>query len=169
MAIRTETKPSQKLTGFPPVVGVSPRILVLGSMPGVESLNKQQYYGHPRNQFWPIISLLFNIDLPADYWGRLKILKQNRIALWDVIHACRREGSLDSNLKDVEVNGFDHLIRKHKSIKAVFCNGQTSYKLFRKYNGHIDLPIIVLPSTSPAYTISLDEKLLAWKQILDFI
>jgi len=169
MNIMATTQFSQKLIGFPPVVGKSPRIMILGSMPGVESLNKQQYYGYPRNQFWAILMTLLKREIFNNYEDKKRTLMNNHIALWDVVHSCRRNGSLDSNLKDVKTNDFNYLFEKYFTLKAVFCNGQTAYKLFKQYNDDINLPIIALPSTSPAYTLSFDKKLAQWRRILKFI
>ena len=162
-------RPSQKLIGFPPVVGKLPRIVILGSMPSVASLNQQQYYGHPRNQFWPILVKLLKCAKLDGYEDKKRMIINNHIALWDVVHSCRRNGSLDSNLKDIKINNFKHLFEESSTIKAVFCNGQTAYKLFKQHNNGVDLPVIVLPSTSPAYTLSFDHKLAQWRKILKFI
>ena len=97
------------------------------------------------------------------------MLTSNHIALWDVVRSCRRSGSLDSHLRDVKVNNIKRLIKKHATLKAIFCNGQTSYKLFKRYNGDIALPVLALPSTSPAYTLSFNEKFVQWRKILEFI
>ena len=169
MNITVTTRFPRKLIGFPPVVGKSPRIMILGSMPGVESLNKQQYYGHPRNQFWTILIALLKCEILDDYEDKKRMLINNHIALWDVVHSCQRNGSLDSSLKDVKTNDFKHVFEEHPTLRAVFCNGQTAYKLFKQYNDCADLPIIALPSTSPAYTLSFDKKLVRWQKILKFI
>ena len=169
MNITVTERPSQKLVGFLPVIGKFPRIMILGSMPSVESLNQQQYYGHPRNQFWAILSALLKYKIPDHYEVKKQMLTSNCIVLWDVVWSCRRNGSLDSNLRDIELNDFDGLIKKHATLKAIFCNGQTSYKLFKRYNGEVSLPIIALPSTSPAYTLSFDKKLSEWRKILKFL
>lgn len=169
MNITDTERLSQKLVGFPPIVGKLPRIMILGSMPSVKSLNKQQYYGHPSNQFWVILATLLRCEASEYYEDKKQMLTNNNIALWDAVHHCRRNGSLDSNLKDVKTNDFKHVFEEHSTLKAVFCNGQTAYKLFKRYNDGISLPIIALPSTSSAYTLSFDKKLIQWRKILEFI
>ena len=160
---------SNKLIGFPPVIGNTARILILGSMPGVESLKQQQYYGHPRNQFWEIIRKLLKAKRSDDYNVKKRMLMDHRIVLWDVIRSCRRNGSLDSNLRDVVINDFKQLIEKYRTLNAVFCNGRTAYSLFKRYHCDINLPVFYLPSTSPAYTLSFDRKIAQWRKILKFI
>jgi len=169
MNITVTERPSQKLVGFPPVLGKFPRIMILGSMPSVESLKQKQYYGLARNQFWKILENLLKSGVLNNYEDKKRMLMNNYIALWDVVYSCRREGSLDSNIRDIKINDFKHLLKTHTTLKAIFCNGQTSYKLFRRTNKDIDLPVIVLPSTSPAYTLSFDIKLAQWRKILKFI
>jgi len=138
-------------------------------MPGVESLKRRQYYGHPRNQFWTILHRLLRPEDWEDYNDKKATLKDRRILLWDVIHSCRRKGSLDSDLRDIKVNDINRIFDQHRSLRAVFCNGQTTFKLFKKYYHDINLPVLALPSTSPAYTIPLQKKLIGWRKILKFI
>jgi len=116
------------IVGFLPLVNKSSKVIILGSMPGVESLRIQQYYGYSRNQFWEIMRHLLKKDSIGSYADKKKIMLNNRIALWDVICSCKRNGSLDANLRDVKVNDFKSFLRRYPSIKAIFCNGQTAYK-----------------------------------------
>lgn len=145
------------------------RVLILGSMPGEESLRQQQYYAHPRNLFWEIMGELFGAGRALPYEKRLAVLRQNRVALWDVAHSCRRKGSLDSNMTDVAVNDFESLFAKTPQIHTVFFNGQMAAALFRRLvlpNLKRKLKFITLPSTSPANaSISSAEKKAVWKQI----
>jgi hypoxanthine-DNA glycosylase len=103
------------------------------------------------------------------YEDKKRMLMNNHIAVWDVVHSCRRNGSLDSNLKDVKTNDFKYFFEEHSTLRAVFFNGQTAYKLFKRHNDDITLPAIVLPSTSPAYTLFFGKKLIQWRKILEFI
>ncbi len=169
MNITITERPSRKLVGFPPVSGKFPQIMILGSMPSVESLRQKQYYGLPRNQFWKILRNLLKSGELNNYEDKKRMLMSNHIALWDVVYSCRREGSLDSNMRDIKTNDFKYLLKTHTTLKAIFCNGQASYQLFRRTNKDIGLPIVVLPSTSPAYTLSFDKKLAQWRKILKFI
>lgn len=159
---------NSRIFSFPPAVGDAPETLILGSMPGEESLRQQQYYAHPKNLFWKILGTLLTFDHEkTTYIERLQILKKNRVALWDVTHSCIRPGSMDSDIKHAEVNDFDTFFSEHPSIKRVLCNGQTSFKIFSKYAMSKELykiKIIPLPSTSPAFaSMRFEQKLDAWR------
>lgn len=156
----------QKISSFPPIIDNESKILILGSIPGVKSLEMQQYYAHPQNLFWKIIFHLFNEDFTTNYDEKIKILKRNKIALWDVIDTCERKGSLDSTIRNEEANDIRQLIKNHPNIKAIFCNGQKSFKNLQKIlQKEEGIPIFVLPSTSPLHTISFEKKLAEWNVI----
>ena len=161
----------QKISSFPPIIDKESKILILGSIPGVKSLEMQQYYAHPQNKFWKIIFELFNEKFTKDYDERIKILEKHHIALWDVIDTCERKGSLDSEIRNEEANKIEELLQNFPNIKAIFCNGQKSHKNLQKILGKkFRLPIIVLPSTSPAYAgLKYEEKLLSWQEIQNHI
>lgn len=161
--------------GFPPIIAKNPEILILGSMPGVKSLDEQQYYAHPRNAFWPIMSAIFNIDLNKSYEQRCQALCEQRIAVWDVLKSCQRQGSLDSAIEkdSIEVNDFNQLFIDYPSIKAVYFNGGAAEEIFRRYvlknAPHLQQKIGMtkLPSTSPAYAaISITQKIEVWQEQL---
>ena len=159
----------QKISSFPPIINENSKILILGSIPGVKSLEMQQYYAHPQNKFWKIIFELFNEKFTKDYDERIKILEKHHIALWDVIDTCERKGSLDSEIRNEEANKIEELLQNFPNIKAIFCNGQKSHKNLQKILGKkFRMPIIVLPSTSPAYAgLSYFDKLKSWYIILE--
>lgn len=159
------------LRSFDPVITEESRVLVLGTMPGAMSLEKQQYYGFPHNAFWRIMAALTGCEpVPTAYGKRLEMLRRSGIALWDVCHSCRREGSLDSNICDEVPNDIAGLLADHPTIRAVAFNGGPAYRLFKK---HIGLNVIgegretlVLPSTSPANASwSYERKLAAWSEL----
>ena len=153
-------------SSFTPIISERSKILILGSVPGVKSLEMQQYYAHPQNQFWKIIFEIFEEDFTADYQKRTEIIRKNNIALWDVIDTCEREGSLDTKIRNEEHNDILKILREHPNIKAVFCNGQKSFKNLKKILGkEAEIPALVLPSTSPLHTIPLEKKLAEWKII----
>ena len=155
-----------RVSSFPPIISERSKILILGSVPGVKSLEMQQYYAHPQNQFWKIIFEIFEEDFTADYQKRTEIIRKNNIALWDVIDTCEREGSLDTKIRNEEHNDILKILREHPNIKAVFCNGQKSFKNLKKILGkEAEIPALVLPSTSPLHTIPLEKKLAEWKII----
>lgn len=160
--------------GFPPIAKPNATILVLGSMPGQKSLEENQYYAHPRNSFWPIICELFNSDKNLSYEQRKQLLYDNKIALWDVLKSCYREGSLDSDIdpSTIEANDFKSFFMKHPKIKNVFFNGAKAEQLFKKevLNSLNNLKYYKLPSTSPAHAaVTKDQKLLEWKIIKGLI
>jgi hypoxanthine-DNA glycosylase len=161
----------KKSQGFAPVARPDARVLILGSMPGVASLEAGQYYAFPRNAFWKIMGDLFGAGPQLDYPSRLQILGDNRVALWDVIQACVRPGSLDSAIQDegMQTNDFSGFFKHHPHIRVICFNGQKAAGLFRKrvapqlqaaYGYH------VLPSTSPANAgSSYAAKLEAWSVV----
>jgi len=165
-----------QVQSFAPVIGKKPRVVILGSMPGVASLEAVQYYAHPRNAFWPIMGALFDIDAGADYATRIRQIETRPLILWDTLRRCRRPGSLDSNIEltSAEANDFPGLLSRHRQIRAICFNGAASEKYFRQLvEPGLDLGGIErmrLPSTSPAHAgMSVVQKLEAWRRILDFI
>ena len=160
-----------RISSFSPIIDSDSKILILGSVPGVKSLEMQQYYAHPQNKFWKIIFEILNEELSLDYSERIKILKKHHIALWDVIDSCERKGSLDSDIKNEESNQIKELLTEYTNIKAIFCNGQKAYKNLQKILGiDFHIPVFVLPSTSPANAgVTYVEKVLSWRKILDFL
>lgn len=158
------------ISSFLPIIDKESKILILGSIPGVKSLEMQQYYAHPQNKFWKIIFELFNEKFTTDYDERIKILEKHHIALWDVIDTCERKGSLDSEIRNEEANDIQQLLQNYPSIKAIFCNGQKSFKNLQKIMGkECAIPIFVLPSTSPLHTISFEKKLREWEILKSFL
>lgn len=157
------------IKSFPPVINSKSKVLILGSMPGVRSLEAGEYYAYPQNQFWKIMAKLLNYDLPLTYAQKKKMLLRSRIALWDVVASCTRKGSLDSNIRSVKANDLDGLFKKHLNIRAIFCNGNTAFKFFKNSHCECNVPVFLLPSTSPAHTKPFVWKLDQWKQILDSI
>lgn len=136
-------------------VPASPRILILGTMPGKESLRLQQYYANRSNRFWKIIAKAADKPLPEDYSKRLKLLDQLHIALWDVFASAERKGSLDSNIKNGEQNDVQSLINSNPSIKKILFNGGKAYKKALDY-GCLN---VEMPSTSSANTHLTQEEL----------
>ena len=163
-------EPLKRISSFAPIISEDAQILILGSVPGVKSLEMQQYYAHPQNQFWRIIFHLFNENYTSDYGEKLQVLKRNKIALWDVIDTCERKGSLDSEIRNEEANDIRQLLKNYPNIKAIFCNGQKSFKNLQKIMGkECVIPIFVLPSTSPLHTISFEKKLREWEILKSFL
>lgn len=161
---------------FPPIAGASARLLILGSMPGLASLRAGQYYAHPRNQFWPIMSELLGRSLPPfTYPERVRSLLDADIALWDVLQSCNRPGSLDADIArdSIVVNDFAAFFRRHPGIDRVYFNGAAAEKLFLQHGlpqlkRHAQPHCQRLPSTSPAYAaLDFKHKLNAWRRLID--
>jgi len=164
----------EMITSFEPIVDKNCRILILGTMPSVTSLKKQQYYGNKQNHFWRIIYNLFNKDVEEDYESRKIFLLNHHIAVWDVLKCCDREGSSDSKIINPVPNNFETFFKNYPNIKAVFFNGRKAEELFKKLvigkmNLKDDLLFYRLPSTSPARIMRFEDKLEQWKAILSYL
>jgi len=158
-----------EIESFAPVVDENSVVLILGSIPSIKSLMKSEYYAHPQNAFWFIMSQLFDFERDLEYRQRLEILLKNRVALFDVIGSCERIGSLDSAIKTPKHQNFEQFFQKYPKIKHVFCNGGKAYSEFTKiYKG--ENIIYQLPSTSPAFAkMKKEEKLDRWRRITDIL
>jgi len=154
------------LEGLAPVIAADTRLVILGSFPGVASLAAQQYYGHPRNQLWPLLSALWDEDLVAlDYPRRLDALRRHRVGLWDVYRACERAGSLDSAIRAAVPNDLALMKTLAPRLQAVAHNGAESARS-RRLAAALGLDVHTLPSTSPANASwSFERKLAAWRAV----
>jgi double-stranded uracil-DNA glycosylase len=159
-----------RIHSFAPLSADDAETLILGTMPSEASLKHREYYGHPRNQFWRIISSILGMDWHMPYHDRCQALIRHRLALWDVVAHCERQGSLDSNILNEMPNALDDFLGSHTMIKRIVFNGGPAQKLFRRHfpglmSGPFDFH--VLYSTSPACArYSFDEKLRCWKAAL---
>lgn len=155
------------LTGLPAVIDNKTEILILGSFPGAASLTAQQYYAHPRNQFWRLISALIAEDLVAlSYTDRLGKLLSHRIGVWDVIAACSREGSLDNAIRQAQHNDFTQLKLQCPALKRVCFNGKASGRQAQQFSD-AGFATYLLPSSSPAYAVmTFEQKLSVWRGIM---
>jgi len=152
--------------GFPPVVDAGVETLILGSFPSVKSLAKAQYYGHPQNQFWRLVGAVIGEPLPEmDYEKRKRTLLKHRLGLWDIIGACERKGSLDTNIRNARHNDFERVTGVAKKLRRVCFNGKTAGKQEPAF-ADMGFETIVLPSSSPANTLGFDAKLRAWRHIV---
>lgn len=140
--------------------------MIVGSMPSVKSLADAQYYAHPRNAFWPILFDIFGVMPHNEYEKKKALIREHGLALWDAAACCEREGSLDSNMRDVVYNDFAALYEKCPDIRTVLCNGGTAHALFMKSGFAGERRVIRLPSTSPAYTMAYEKKLAVWREAL---
>ena len=164
----TVSKDSPLLTGLAPVIAPDTRILLLGSFPGAASLAAQQYYAHPRNQFWKLVGALVGEDLYGlPYDERLPRLLAHRFGLWDVLAACEREGSLDSAIRKPAANDFERLHKLCPQLETVGFNGQASGKFAPQFE-QAGYRTVVLPSSSPAHmAMTFEQKLVVWRQLID--
>jgi TDG/mug DNA glycosylase family protein len=159
--------------GFDPIADARARVLILGTLPSVQSLQFRQYYGNPANQFWRIMGDLFGAMPQLAYHDRVAILTANHIAMWDVCRSATRAGSLDAKIQasTVVLNDFATFLRGHPHIALIAFNGRPAQTIFRR-----NLPTLpdtvppitfeVLPSTSPAHTIRYEDKLSRWRNCL---
>lgn len=156
---------------FAPEAPRRTRLLILGSLPGEQSLAKAQYYGNPRNQFWTLMSAVLSIDLtPLPYPERLSTLADNRVGLWDVVASAVRPGSLDGAIRDHAANDLQALVASLPDLRAVAFNGGKASDLGRRILAAGAPPALVtLPSSSPAYTLPLDAKIEAWLPLRGFL
>ena len=158
------------VTSFGPIADQAARVLVLGSMPGVQSLKLNQYYAHPRNAFWRIMADIYGFSAELPYENRIERLQASGVALWDVLHTCVRPGSLDSAIKtgSRESNDFRPFFKRHAAIRLVGFNGAEAERSFNTYVLHRlnvrGVRFVRLPSTSPAHGLSIERKAAAWRE-----
>lgn len=161
----------QKIHSFEPIADENSRLLILGTMPSVASLNASMYYSHPRNAFYKILSELTGDDPGNDNASKKAFLLRHGIAVFDTLALCEREGSLDSNIKSPVPNDIKSFVAAHPKIEIIFLNGGGAAKYYKRYHQKaIELPAVVLPSTSPANARGgYQKKLEAWQVVADFL
>ena len=158
----------ERIKGYAPVADANSRLLVLGTMPSVESLRAGFYYAHPRNAFWRILADVVGAPLPQTTAEKQALALENGVALWDVLRACTRRGSLDSAIRNAEANDFAAFFRDHARIERVLFNGAAAQRLFLRLcpGALAGRASARLPSTSPAYTLSYEQKRELWRKEL---
>jgi len=156
---------------FPPVVNEAVRLLVLGSLPGDRSLAATRYYAHPRNQFWRLMGAVIEADLAAlDYSRRLEMLLRARVGLWDSVGSAIRQGSLDGNIRGHEPNPLAELVERLPELGAIGFNGASSARIGMKALGEQSrFELLLLPSSSPAYTLPFEQKREAWLRLRNYL
>jgi hypoxanthine-DNA glycosylase len=156
------------IKSFPPIVGELPRVLILGTIPGKDSLRLNEYYANSRNTFWKIIYTLLNTEIEIDYKSKTDFIKQNGISIWDVCQKAIRVSSLDSDIEKEIPNDIRNLIESNPTIKTIAFNGQKAEKLYSKYFEKFEnTKYVTLLSTSPANaSYSFEEKFNDWKRII---
>ncbi|HNX90820.1 MAG TPA: DNA-deoxyinosine glycosylase [Candidatus Omnitrophota bacterium] len=156
---------SPRIKGFPPIVNNRCRVLIVGTLPGPDSLIKYEYYGHSNNKFWPIMMDILGGDSAYPYKERTALLLKKRIALWDVYESGIRPGASDSAIKTPEMNDFVAFFRIYPKIERVYCNGNMAFQVFSRNFGQFVKQITVLPSTSPAFAKPYGWKKKKWENI----
>ena len=167
----------ESIHGFPPVSRPDARLLILGSMPGIKSLAEREYYAHPRNAFWKIMGILFSFDPDAPYPQRKFALMESGVALWDVMAACIRASSLDSDIieSSIVANDFKSFYSRHRQITHIYFNGLKAESSYQKFvepglPAEYAIPGLRLPSSSPANAqMTFVDKLENWKPLLGTI
>lgn len=151
------------LSGLPPVVDAQVEVLILGSFPSPSSLQAGMYYAHRQNHFWRILAALLEQPLPElPLAERYACLLRHGIGLWDIYGRCRRQGALDAAIRDGEFNDFSTLLAQSPKLRRVCFNGQTAARI-QQHFVKLGFEVRVLPSTSPAYTLPLADKLERWR------
>lgn len=155
------------IRSFKPIVDQRSRILILGSIPGPEALRKREYYGFKGNHFWRLVPEILGTNVSLNYSQKVRLLKENRIAVWDVVGSCVRKGASDSRIRAERPNDLLGLIKKYPEIRTIFLNGKAAERMFKKYFGEcIRIPAYYLPSTSPAHaSMPYAKKLKKWRAI----
>ncbi len=158
------------IVAFPPILPDNPHTLILGTMPGRKSLETNQYYAHPQNQFWKFMGDIYGAGLFLPYEDRIRILKEQNIAVWDVIRSCVRQGSMDTDIKNEVVNDFEEFYRQHSSINLVVFDSLTAEKIYKKQvlpTLTKSLKYVRVPSPSPAHaSLPYAAKLALWLNAL---
>ncbi len=163
---------------FAPLALPTAKLLILGSYPGVTSLEKQEYYAHPRNVFWDILAEIVGFERTLEYRERALILQQAGIALWDVLYSCERSGSLDSKIESssITINDFNTFFNSHPMIRAIVFNGAKAEQEFKKRVVPVSADLLAskellrMVSTSPAMaSLSYRKKLKSWKVIAEYL
>ena len=153
---------------FKPIVFQNSEILILGSFPSIDSFDKSFYYAHSRNQFWKILSALSGYPI-NNQDQKIWLLKEKKVALWDMVESCQRENSLDSSLEEIEVNNIAQFLEEHPTIKKVAFTGRLAERLFKMHFSYLEIETIYLPSPSSAYAkMRFEEKVEIYKKLLEF-
>lgn len=158
----------EHIHSFAPIINESSEVLILGTIPGPESLRKRQYYANPNNQFWSIIYSVYDEKtVESSYEDKICFLLDHRIALWDVYYSADRLGALDADIKNPELNDIKGLLHSHPCIKRILLAGRTAEKVFGKYFPDVSIESLYIPSASSAYAKKpIDEKTHDWKNAL---
>ncbi len=154
---------------FEPIIDQNSKVLILGTFPSLDSFKYQFYYAHKRNQFWKILSDIYDVTLLNDE-AKVDFLLKNRIALWDIVKSCERKNSADSNLKNIIPHDIPALLSQYPNIKNIFFTGKKAEQIYRRYFKDIEIDTAALPSPSPAYAaMGYEEKLKYYKEQISIV
>ncbi len=160
----------KRIVAFPPIISAHAHTLILGTMPGVRSLTANQYYAHPQNQFWRFMGDIYGAGPELPYEQRVQILKDKGISVWDVVHACEREGSMDADIREETVNDFEGFYRENPGIRRVVFDSLTAEAIYKKRvlpRLTRDISYARVPSPSPAHArLRYEDKLALWRAAL---
>ena len=152
---------------FQPIVFKDSKSLILGSFPSIDSFNKSFYYAHPRNQFWKILSTISGYPI-NNQDQKIWLLKETKIALWDMVKSCQRENSLDSSLEEIEVNDIAQFLDEHPTLEKIAFTGRLAERLFKIHFDYLEIETIYLPSPSSAYAkMRFEQKVEIYKKLLE--
>jgi len=152
---------------FPPITYKDSKTLILGSFPSIDSFENSFYYAHKRNQFWRLLSELSRYPI-NNRDQKMWLLKQTKIALWDMVKSCSRDNSLDSSLEDIEVNSIAEFLEEHPTIEKIAFTGRLAERLFKMHFDYLEIETLYLPSPSSAYAkMSFKEKLKKYRELLE--
>ena len=155
--------------GLAPIIDENTRILILGSLPSDESIDKKQYYANPGNDFWKLINEIIGEDITTlDYESKIQKLQEHKIGIWDVLFASERDGSLDSNIKNEEINDFSNLKNVAPNLRLICFNGKKAGEFEEIIRGH-GIETKIIPSSSGANRRFSDKRIMEWKSIADAI
>ena len=155
---------------FEPIIGTHPRVVILGSLPGDASLAQQQYYAHPRNQFWQLLGDISGQVLHGlDYADKINVVQGLPVVVWDVVAQAQRQGSLDSAIREPQLRDLGQLLQQHAGIEQVWFNGQQAAKYGQHSLQDAFVVQVVLPSSSPAHTMAYETKRQYWQQAWDAV
>ncbi len=155
---------------FDPIIDKDSKVLVLGTFPSIKSFENSFYYSHPQNQFWKLLSRLFDEAEPKSIEEKIAFLHRHQIAIWDMVKECERANSLDTSLKNIKVNDIAKLLQSYPNIKAIFFTGRKAEFLYKKHFSRLPYPHFYLPSPSPAMrTMNFEEKLQKWSILTEFL
>ncbi|WP_413511199.1 DNA-deoxyinosine glycosylase [Myroides odoratus] len=162
---------NKRIQSFQPLLSSKPKVLILGTMPSVKSLEQQEYYGNKQNVFWKLMFTVAGQELPATYAEKITFIHNNHLALWDVLQSCERQGSLDSEIKEEVPNAIRQLLQEYPSIHTLVFSSQKAAQYFKKYIGQIEgIQMITMPSPSGANArMSFAQKLDAWRGLTDLL